>query len=119
MTLPVSGTLASNLENRVLLEIPYDLAISNARSVPPSTTTQPMLDHQRLNNITPADGYLGLYRGILKQRERVKCKTVEVQRSRHNLRAAQSVQPKGAELDQKQCMTVQHVLRLALIHNCR
>jgi hypothetical protein len=49
-------------------------------------------NHQRfyesLNNVTPSDVYFGRDKAILKQRERVKRKTLEARRLHHRQRAA-------------------------------
>jgi hypothetical protein len=44
--------------------------------------------HESNNNVTPADVYFGRDKAILKQRERIKRKTLETRRLHHRLRAA-------------------------------
>ncbi len=44
--------------------------------------------HESLNNVTPADVYFGRNKAILKQRERIKRKTLEQRRLQHSQRAA-------------------------------
>jgi hypothetical protein len=44
--------------------------------------------HESLNNVTPADVYFGRDKAILKQRERIKQKTLEMRRLHHTQRAA-------------------------------
>jgi putative transposase len=44
--------------------------------------------HKSLNNVTPLDVYFGRHEAILKQRERIKRKTLETRRLHHNRRAA-------------------------------
>ena len=39
--------------------------------------------HERLNNVTPADAYLGRAALIIKQRERIKKQTIEHRRLQH------------------------------------
>ena len=44
--------------------------------------------HENLNNVTPSDVYFGRDKAILKQRERIKRKTLETRRLHHKQRAA-------------------------------
>jgi len=44
--------------------------------------------HESINNLTPADVYFGRGQGILKQRERIKRKTMETRRLQHRKYAA-------------------------------
>jgi len=44
--------------------------------------------HENLNNMTPADAYLGRAETIIKQRERMKRQTLEHQRLQHRKIAA-------------------------------
>ena len=72
------------LKNRILLEhyfLPGDL----------KTQIEAFVDHynhQRLNNVTPSDVYFERNKAILKQRERIKRKTLETRRLHHSMRAA-------------------------------
>ena len=44
--------------------------------------------HESLNNVTPADAYFGRANAIIKQRERIKRKTIEHRRLLHRKIAA-------------------------------
>jgi len=44
--------------------------------------------HESLNNVTPADVYFGRDKAILRQRERIKRKTLEARRMHPSQRAA-------------------------------
>ena len=44
--------------------------------------------HESLNNVTPSDVYFGRDKAILRQRERIKRKTLETRRLHHRQRAA-------------------------------
>ncbi len=44
--------------------------------------------HESINNVTPADVYFGRDLAILKQRERIKLKTLETRRLHHRPHAA-------------------------------
>ena len=44
--------------------------------------------HESLNNVTPADAYFGRADAIIKQRERIKRKTIEYRRLQHRKLAA-------------------------------
>ena len=44
--------------------------------------------HESLNNVTPSDVYFGRDKAILKQRERIKRRTLETRRLHHSMRAA-------------------------------
>ena len=81
------------LKNRILLEnyfYPADLRNQIEAFVE-------HYDHQRyhesLQNLTPADVYVGRGQTILNQRERIKRRTLEARRLQHSTRAAQCNQP--------------------------
>ena len=44
--------------------------------------------HESLNNVTPSDVYFERDKAILKQRERIKRRTLETRRLHHSMRAA-------------------------------
>jgi putative transposase len=44
--------------------------------------------HESINNVIPADVYFGRDKAILKQRQRIKRKTLETRRLHHRQRAA-------------------------------
>lgn len=44
--------------------------------------------HESLNNVTPADAYFGRVEAIIRQRERIKKKTIEHRRLQHRKLAA-------------------------------
>jgi putative transposase len=72
------------LKNRVLLEnyfLPGDLEQQVEAFVEPS-------NHQRFNNVTPADVYFGSAPSIIKRRERIKRKTLEYRRLQQRRLAA-------------------------------
>ena len=76
------------MKNRILLEnyfLPGDVEAQVAAFVE-------HYNHQRyqesLSNVTPADAYFGRASGILKQRERIKRKTIEYRRLQHRKLAA-------------------------------
>lgn len=76
------------LKNRILLEnyfLPGDLKAQIKAFVD-------HYNHQRyqenLNNVTPADVYFGRDKAILKQRERIKRKTLDARRLHHRQHAA-------------------------------
>ena len=74
------------LKNRILLEnyfLPGDL----------EAQIEAFVDHYKryhesINNVTPADVYFGRVKAILKQRERIKRKTLEARRLHHRQHAA-------------------------------
>ena len=76
------------MKNRILLEnyfLPGDVEAQVAAFVE-------HYNHQRyqesLSNVTPADAYFGRASAILKQRERIKRKTIEYRRLQHRKLAA-------------------------------
>lgn len=76
------------LKNRVLLEnyfLPGDLEIQIKAFIERYNHHR---YHESLKNLTPADVYFGRGQSILKQRERIKQKTIEQRRLQHSLKAA-------------------------------
>jgi len=76
------------LKNRILLEnyfLPGDLKAQIEAFVDHYNHKR---YHESINNITPADVYFGRDKAILKQRERIKRKTLETRRLHHRQRAA-------------------------------
>ena len=76
------------LKNRILLEnyfLPGDLEAQIEAFVDHYNHQR---YHESINNVTPADVYFGRDKAILKQRERIKQKTLETRRLHHRLRAA-------------------------------
>ena len=76
------------LKNRILLEnyfLPGDLEAQIEACVDHYNHQR---YHESINNVTPADVYFGRDKAILKQRERIKQKTLETRRLHHRLRAA-------------------------------
>ena len=76
------------LKNRILLEnyfLPGDLEAQIEAFVDHYNHQR---YHESLNNVTPADVYFGRDKAILKQRERIKRKTLEARRLHHRQRAA-------------------------------
>jgi transposase InsO family protein len=76
------------LENRILLEnyfLPGDLRQKIDAFVEQHNNRR---YHESLQNLTPADVYFGRGQTILKQRERIKRKTIETRRLRHCKSAA-------------------------------
>jgi len=76
------------LKNRILLEnyfLPGDLEAQIEAFVDHYNHQR---YHESLNNVTPSDVYFGRDKGILKQRERIKRKTLEARRLHHSQRAA-------------------------------
>nr|WP_139250706.1 IS3 family transposase [Litoreibacter ascidiaceicola] len=76
------------LKNRILLEnyfLPGDLEAQIEAFV---DHYNHLRYHESLNNVTPADVYFGRDKAILKQRERIKRKTLETRRLHHRQRAA-------------------------------
>ena len=76
------------LKNRILLEnyfLPGDLERQIRAFVNYYNNER---YHESLNNVTPSDVYFGRDKAILKQRERIKRKTLEARRLHHRQRAA-------------------------------
>ena len=76
------------LKNRILLEnyfLPGDLEAQIEAFVEHYNHQR---YHESLNNVTPSDVYFGRDKAILKQRERIKQKTLETRRLHHRQRAA-------------------------------
>jgi transposase InsO family protein len=76
------------LKNRILLEnyfLPGDLEAQIEAFVDHYNDQR---YHESLNNVTPSDVYFGRDKAILKQRERIKRKTLEAGRLHHRQRAA-------------------------------
>src|SRR3546814_11268245 len=78
------------LKNRILLEnyfLPGDLEAQIEAFVEHYNHRR---YHESLNNVTPADAYFGRADAIIKQRERIKRKTIEHRRMLHRKIAARS-----------------------------
>ena len=76
------------LKNRILLEnyyLPGDLETQIEAFVEHYNHQR---YHESLNNVTPADAYFGRAQAIIKQRERIKRKTIEQRRLHHRKIAA-------------------------------
>ena len=76
------------LKNRILLEnyfLPGDLEAQIEAFVDHYNHQR---YHESINNLTPADVYFGRDKTILKQRERIKQKTLEARRLHHRKHAA-------------------------------
>ena len=76
------------LKNRVLLEnyyLPGDLEAQIARFVEHYNDRR---YHESLQNLTPADVYVGRGQTVLLERERIKRDTIKQRRLQHQLRAA-------------------------------
>jgi putative transposase len=76
------------LKNRVLLEhyfLPGDLEAQIEAFVNHNNHQR---YHESLKNVTPADANFGRDKAILRQRERIKCKTPETRRLHHRQGAA-------------------------------
>ena len=76
------------LKNRILLEnyyLPGDLEAQIEAFVEHYNHQR---YHESLNNVTPADVYFGRAKAIIKQRERIKRKTIEQRRLHHRKLAA-------------------------------
>ena len=76
------------MKNRILLEnyfLPGDLEAQIAAFVDHYNHQR---YHESINNVTPADVYFGRDKAILKQRERIKRKSLEARRLRHRQQAA-------------------------------
>ncbi len=76
------------LKNRILLEnyfLPGDLKAQIEAFVDHYNHQR---YHESLSNVTPADVYFGRDKAILKQRARIKRKTLETRRLHHKQRAA-------------------------------
>ena len=77
-----------SLKNQILLEnyyLPNELERRIAEWVEHYNTQR---YHESLNNVTPADAYFGRAQAIIKQRERIKRKTIEQRRLHHRKLAA-------------------------------
>ena len=71
------------LKNRVLLEsyfLPGDLECQIGKFIEHYNNHR---YHENLNNLTPANVYLGCRQSILEQRERIKLKTINERRLQH------------------------------------
>jgi len=82
------GRWHQTLKNRILLEnyfLPGDLEGQIERFVEHYNHQR---YHESLDNVTPADAYFGRAATILKQRERIKRKTIEYRRLQHRKLAA-------------------------------
>jgi|TARA_B100001093_G_scaffold293924_1_gene280387 hypothetical protein len=76
------------LKNRILLEnyfLPGDLEAQISAFVAHYNYQR---DHESINNVTPADVYFGRDKAILKQRERIKRKTLKTRRLHHRQHAS-------------------------------
>jgi len=76
------------LKNRILLEnyfLPGDLEAQISAFVDHYNHQR---YHESINNVTPANVYFGRDKAILKQRERIKRKTLETRRLHHRKHAA-------------------------------
>jgi putative transposase len=76
------------LKNRILLEnyfLPGDLEAHVEAFVDHYNHQR---YHESLNNVTPSDVYFGRAQAILKKRERIKHKTLEMRRLQHRKHAA-------------------------------
>jgi putative transposase len=76
------------MKNRILLEnyfLPGDLEAQVKAFVDHYNHQR---YHESINNVTPADVYFGRDKAILKQRERIKRKTLETRRLHHRQHAA-------------------------------
>ena len=83
-----SATAARYLKNRILLEnyfFPADLEAQIETFVDHYNHRR---YHESINNLTPADVYFGRGQAILKQRERIKRKTMETRRLKYRKYAA-------------------------------
>ena len=80
--------MASNLENRILLENYFFPADLEARIEAFVDHYNHRRYHESINNLTPADVYFGRGQAILKQRERIKRKTMETRRLQYRKHAA-------------------------------
>ncbi|PUB10921.1 integrase-like protein, partial [Yoonia sediminilitoris] len=86
------------LKNRILLEnyfLPGDLEAQIEAFVDHYNHQR---HHESINNVTPADVYFGRDTAILKQRERIKRKTLEPRRLHHRQHAAYPACLKSASL---------------------
>ena len=82
------GECGQTLKNRILLEnyfLPSDLEAQIEAFVEYYNHRR---YHESLNNVTPADAYFGRADAIIKQRERIKRKTIEHRRLLHRKIAA-------------------------------
>ena len=76
------------LKNRILLEndfLPGDLEVQIEAFIDHYNHRR---YHESLGNVTPADAYCGRAEAIIKQRERIKRKTIEHRRLQHRKLAA-------------------------------
>ncbi len=76
------------LKNRILLEnhfLPGDLEAQVEAFVDHYNHQR---YHESLNNVTPSDVYFGRDKAVLKQRERIKRKTLKTRRLHHRQRVA-------------------------------
>jgi transposase InsO family protein len=76
------------LKNRILLEnhfLPSDLG---AQVEAFARHYNHQRYHESLKNVTPADAYFGRAEAIIKQRERIKCKSLRQRRLHHQRQAA-------------------------------
>ena len=76
------------LKNRILLEnyfLPGDLEVQIEDFVDHSNLRR---YHESLNNVTPADVYFGRDKAILRERERIKKRTIQQRRLQHQKQAA-------------------------------
>jgi putative transposase len=72
--------MASDLKNRILLEnyfLPGDLELQIEAFVEHYNHER---YHESLSNVTPADVYFGRAQSIIKRREKIKEKTIELRR---------------------------------------
>jgi transposase InsO family protein len=72
--------MAPDPENRILLENYFFSADLEARVEAFVDHYNHQRYHESIHNLTPADVYLGRGQAILKQRERIKRKTIETRR---------------------------------------
>ena len=76
------------LKNRILLEnyfLPGELEAQIDSFV---THYNHQRYHESLSNLTPADVYFGRGETILRERERIKCRTIQSRRLQHQMRVA-------------------------------
>ncbi len=76
------------LKNRILLEHYFLLGDLEAQIEAFVDHYHHQRYHESLNNVTPSDVYFGRDKAILKQRGRIKRKTLEARRLHHRQRAA-------------------------------
>ena len=80
--------MAPDPENRILLENYFFPADLEAQIEAFGDHYNHQRYHESINNLTPADVYFGRGQSILKQRERIKLKTMENRRLQHRKYAA-------------------------------